>query len=102
MVGQPGGQLLHVVEAHRDAEGRDQAGRRAAHRRQVGQVGAGRPVPDLPGGQPRPVEVDAVDQHVGRDQHPAGKHRGVIADADEDSRPRARHLCDELDLIVLW
>ena len=74
------------IEVGRHAERDQQRGRRRAHRGDVGQVGRGRPVPDVRRRRPVPPEVPALDQHVGGGHDPAvgrGDHGGVVTRAEQ-------------------
>ena len=43
---------------------------------------------DVGGGHAGGVEMDAVDEHVGRGHEPAGEDTGVVADPDLDAASR--------------
>jgi hypothetical protein len=46
--------------------------------------------------------VDALDQHVRRDDKAAFQHRRVVADPDHDSVACTGNLRDQSDQLVLW
>ncbi len=52
--------------------------------------------------QAAPIEVNTLDQHVGRHDKPTLQHGRVVAHADYDSVAKTGNFRDQPDHLMLW
>ena len=88
-------------ERVRQHEREQRGARRRAHRRQIAQVHRQRAVPDRVGRHEAPVEMNALDLHVGREDLERAAlrfdHRRIVAGSHDDPGGHGKPRCDPFD-----